>query len=364
MEPAKGEDRCGRRSFSRSVEESALKSYNTSTQRLSSLNLLSSSDEDVAVKEKLNGHLHKYDKANSGKNREQLVLDKRLKDERNSSQVSLKKEVEIDSENKVVKETDFIKTNARRRRRSIQSESFEENPDCFQGKHIASSPCRNSEHQKKPVPLPRRRTQKEHLKPSETHETEVEHHQQIVPASSSLNLVLPKDNFKNTSIPVEDGDDDNDCVLSKEVERRKVKYKKNAHCNLEKKEEIEWRNIETPDGEVEGKEVSSGRKSSFHKLRRESKEVAVETAVKKEGSQSVELSYNKIVGIFIHRSECLQVDPLVRHPLVKVHLLDAATGNYLKKSNSGRSVSFYNENQEVDYILPLMTEVFDYKERR
>ncbi|PNF24369.1 hypothetical protein B7P43_G09651, partial [Cryptotermes secundus] len=342
--------------FSRSVEECALKSYNTSTQRLSSLNLLSSSDEDAAVKEKLNGHLHKYDKENSSKNREQLVLDKRLKDERNSSQVSLKKEVEIDSENEVVKGTDFVKTNTRRRR-SIQSESFEENPDCFQGKHFASTSCRNSEHQKKPVPLPRRRTQKEHLKPSETHETEVEeHHQQIVPATSSLNVVLPIDNLKNTSIPAEDGDDDDDdCVLPKKVERRKVKNKKNAHCNVEKKEEIERRNIETPDGEVEGKEVSSGRKS-FHKLRRESKEVAVETAVKKEGSQSVELSYDKIVGIFIHRSECLQVDPLVRHPLVKVHLLDAATGNYLKKSNSGRSVSFYNENQEVDYILPLMTE--------
>lgn len=363
MEPAKGEDRRSRRSFSRSVEESALKSYNTSTQRLSSLNLLSSSDEDVAVKEKLNGHLRKYDKENSGKNREQLVLDKRLKDESNSSQVSLKKEIEIDSENKVVKETDFIKTNTRRR--SIQSESFEENPDCFQGKHIASPSCRNSEHQKKPVPLPRRKTQKEHLKPSETHETEVEeHHQQIVPATSSLNIVLPIDNLKNTSIAAEDGDDDNDCVLPKKVERRKVKNKKNAHCNVEKKEETEWRNIETPDEEVEGKEVSSGRKSSFHKLRRDSKEVAVETTVKKEGPQSVELSYDKIVGIFIHRSECLQVDPLVRHPLVKVHLLDAATGNYLKKSNSGRSVSFYNENQEVDYILPLMTEVFDYKERR
>lgn len=363
MEPAKEADRCGRRSFSRTVEESALKSHNTSTQRLSSLNLLSSSDEDVAVKERLNGHLHKNDKENSGKNREQLVLEKRLKDERNSSQVSQKKEVEIDSENRIVKETDIIKTNTRRR--SIQSESFEEYPDGFQGKHIASPSCRNSEHFKKPVPLPRRRTQEEHLKPSKPHEKEVEEHpQQIVPVSSSLSVVLPIDNFENTSIPEGDGDDDNDCVLPKKVERRKVKKKKNAHSNVEKKEEIEWRNIETPDGEVDENEVSSGRKSSFHKLRGESKEVAVETAVTKEESQSAELSYDKIVGIFIHRSECLQVDPLVRHPLVKVHLLDATTGNYLKKSNCGRSVSFYNENQEVDYILPLMTEMFDYKERR
>jgi jouberin len=49
---------------------------------------------------------------------------------------------------------------------------------------------------------------------------------------------------------------------------------------------------------------------------------------------------------------------------VKVHLLNAVTGNYLKKSNISRPVYFYYENQEVDYILPLMTDIFDYKEKR
>jgi hypothetical protein len=355
LEPAKRRNRYSRRSFSRSVAETALKS--------SSFDLLSGSDEDTAVKERLNGHLHKYDKDNSRKSREHLVLDKRLKDERNSSQVSQEKEIEIDSEYKVVNETDVIKKNTRRRR-SIQSESIEEYRACFQGKHVASPSCRNSEHVKKPVPLPRQRTQTKHFEPSKTHEKEVEElHQQIVPVSSSLNPVLPIDNFGNTSIPP-DGDD-NDCVLSQEVERKRVRNKRSGHTNVEKREEIELGNIETISEVIaERKEVSSGRKSSFQKSRREGREVAIETALMKEESRPVELSYDKIVGIFIHQSECLQVDPLVRHPLVKVYLVDAATGNYFKKSDCDRSVSFYYENQDVEYILPLMTEMFDYKDRR
>jgi hypothetical protein len=361
LEPAKGTDRCSI-SLSRSVAESALKSLDTSTQALSSCDLLSGSDEDVAVKETLNRHFHKYYKENSGKSREHLLLDKRLIDERNSSQVSQEKEVKIDSENKAVNETGVIKRNTGKS--SIQSESFEDYSDCFQGKHIASPAYKNGDHvKKKPIPLPRQRTQKRHFEPSKPHEADVEGpNQKTVPLSSSLSPILPIDKFGNTSIQADDGDN-NDCVQPEKVER-KVKSKKIEPCNVEKREEIELRNIETvSDLEVDGKEVSSGRKS-FHKSRRDGKEIAIETDLMTEESQAVKLSYNKIVGIFIHRSECLQVDPLVRHPVVKVHLIDAATGNYLKKSNCGRSVSFYYENCEVDYILPLMTEVFDYKERR
>ncbi|XP_063217241.1 jouberin-like isoform X2 [Bacillus rossius redtenbacheri] len=75
-------------------------------------------------------------------------------------------------------------------------------------------------------------------------------------------------------------------------------------------------------------------------------------------------SYEKIVGVFVHNSDCLQPDLLVRHPLVKVHLICADTGQYLKKSSVDRSVSFFYENETVDYILPLMTESYDFRQRR
>lgn len=369
MAPAKGMDRhSDRRSFSRNVEESPFRSHNTFSQRLSSsFDFVSSSDDDVVMKERLNGHLHKYDKENSVKNnynsREQLVLDKRLKDERNSGQISYQKEVKIDYEYKGVSEADAIEENTRRK--SIQSESLEEYADCGQEKHV-SPPCRNNEHVKKPVPLPRRRAQKEVPQPSKVQEKETDgSHQQIVPVSSSLSLVHSIDQLEYSSIVADEGSDDNDCVLPQKVERKKKRKKKDVLSHVEKQTEIELRNIKTAsDVEVDRKEVSSSRKSSFHKSRRKSREVLVETALMTEESQQAQLRYDKIIGIFIHRSECLQVDPLIRHPVVKVHLLNAATGSYLKKSNFGRSVSFYYENQEVDYILPLMTEMFDYKERR
>jgi hypothetical protein len=364
--PAKGTDRhSSSRSFCRDVEESPFKSQNTSVQKLSSsFDFLSSSDDDIVMKERLNENLHKYDKENSGENnnnnnnnnnntkkREQLILDKRLKDERNTSQISHQKEVKTDPDN----ETDV--TNRNTRRKSIESESFGEYADC-------NPSCRNSEHFKKPVPLPRSRTQKKFPNSSKTHEKEVhESHQQILRASSSLSPLLPAVHLRHPIIAADDGSDSSDCVLPQKSERKEEKTEMNALSNVEKQEEIELRNLKTSAVEVDGKEVLSSRKS-FHKSRRESREVAVESALMTEEPKSVELSYDKIVGIIIHRSECLQIDPLVQHPLVKVHLLDSSTGNYLKKSNLGRSVSFYFENQEVDYILPLMTEKFDYKERR
>jgi hypothetical protein len=352
------------RSLSRNVDESPFKSHNTSSQRLSSsFDFASSSDDDVVMKERLNGHLHKHDKEktvkNNHKSREQLAPDKRLKDERNAGQISYQKEEKIDYEYKGVSEAYAIEEDTRRQ--SLHSESLEEYADCSQGKYV-SPPCRNSEQVKKPVPLPRSRAQKEVPQPSETHEKEVdESHQQTVPVSSSHSLMHPIDKLKYSKIAVDDGSGDSDCVLPQKVERKR----KTVLSHAEKQKEIELRNVKTAsDIEVDGKEVSSSRKTSFHKSRRKSGEAGVETALMTEESRPTELSYDKIIGIFIHRTEHLQVEPLIQHPLVKVHLLNAATGSYLKKSNFGRPVSFYYENQEVDYILPLMTEMFDYKERR
>lgn len=75
-------------------------------------------------------------------------------------------------------------------------------------------------------------------------------------------------------------------------------------------------------------------------------------------------SYSKIVGIFIHKCDYLKIDHHIRHPIVKVHLVDAISGEYLKKTNKNQCVSLYYENENLDYILPVMTKAFDFKERR
>jgi hypothetical protein len=345
------------------VEGIACKSHNTTIQELSSsFDLLSSSDDDVVMKQRLNGHLHEHDKVNSelnnDRNKELLILDKKLKDERNSCQISQQKEAKIDSEHSRGNEADVIKINTGIK--NIQSDSCEEYAEFSQEKQVSPS-YRNSKYVKKPVPLPRRKTQKEFLEPSATHETEVDKcDQQFVRVFDSLSAQLPVDHVEHTGMVA---DDDNDCVLPQNVKQKEKK--KSAPCSVEENEEIELRNIKTTSNvQLDRKEVSPSRKSSFHKSRRKSGEEAVESVLMTGESQQMDLSYDRVLGIIIHRSECLQVDPLVRHPLVKVHLINAVTGNYLKKSNVHRPVSFYYENREVDYILPLMTDIFDYKEKR
>ena len=346
----------------KSVEGVACKSHNTTTHELSSsFDFLSSTDDDVVMKSRLNGYLHEHNIVNSElhnvANREMLVLDKRLKDERNFCQISRQKEAEIDSKNGGGNETDVIKINTRIK--NIKSDFCEEYADFSQEKQVSPF-YRNSRCVKKPVPLPRRKTKKEFLEPGDTHETEVdEYNQQLGQISNCLSAQLPVDAVEHVGMTA----DDNDCVQPQNVER-KEKKKKSAPYSVEEKEEVELGNIKTSDVELDQKEVSPGRKSSFHKSRRKSREEAVETVLMTRESQQRELRYDKVFGITLHRSECLRVDPLIRHPLVKVHLLNAVTGSYLKKSNISRPVSFYYENQEVDYILPLMTDIFDYKEKR
>jgi len=358
-----GRDSPGR-AFSKSVEGIECKSPNTTTQELrSGFDFLSSADDDDddVMKPRLNGYLLEPDKVNSELNndakRELLVLDKRLKDERNSCQISQHKKTEIDSENSRGNEVDVIKINTRIK--NIKSDFCEEYPDSSQVKQVSPS-CRNSTSVKKPVPLPRRKTQKEFLEPGNTHEIEVDEcHQQLGQIPNSLSAQLLVDPVVHTGMTA----DDNDCVLPQNVER-KEKKKKSASCSVEKKEEIELGNTNTSVVKLDQKQMSPSRKSPFHKPKRKSREEALETVLMAQESQQMELHYDKVLGIIIHRSECLRVDSLIRHPLVKVHLLNAVTGNYLKKSNISRPVSFYYENQEVDYILPLMTDIFDYKEKR
>ena len=242
----------------------------------SGFDFLSSTDDDDVMKPRLNGYLLELDKVNSelnnGANRELLVLDKRLKDERNSCQISQQKEVEIDSENSRGNEADVIKRNTRIK--NIKSDFCEESADFSQVKQVSPS-CRSSTSVKKPVPLPRRKTHKEFLEPGDTHEIEVDEcHQQQGQIPNSLSAQLLVDTVEHTGMTA----DDNDCVLPQNVER-KEKKKKSAPSSVEKKEEIELRNMNTSNVELDQKEVSPSRKSSFHKSRRKSGEEAVETVL-------------------------------------------------------------------------------------
>nr|XP_050860903.1 jouberin-like isoform X1 [Vespula vulgaris]XP_050860904.1 jouberin-like isoform X1 [Vespula vulgaris] len=62
----------------------------------------------------------------------------------------------------------------------------------------------------------------------------------------------------------------------------------------------------------------------------------------------------KYILIMIHKADMLETDYVTKHPMVKVHIVDAETGNYLKNKN----------DSESSYLQPMITGKFDFKENR
>ncbi|XP_019624122.1 PREDICTED: jouberin-like [Branchiostoma belcheri] len=74
----------------------------------------------------------------------------------------------------------------------------------------------------------------------------------------------------------------------------------------------------------------------------------------------------KVLGITVHKSDPLKTDLFILHPLVRVHICDMDTGNYVRKLDKNRPVTSFYETQrrEVEYILPIMTQPFDFKKKK
>ncbi|XP_063089053.1 jouberin isoform X2 [Cavia porcellus] len=69
-----------------------------------------------------------------------------------------------------------------------------------------------------------------------------------------------------------------------------------------------------------------------------------------------------VLGVYIHRTDRLKSDFMISHPMVKIHVVDEKTGQYVKKDDSERPESSYYEKENVDYILPIMTQPCDFKQ--
>ncbi|KAI1286811.1 Jouberin [Halotydeus destructor] len=80
------------------------------------------------------------------------------------------------------------------------------------------------------------------------------------------------------------------------------------------------------------------------------------------GSNSSSEKFDNVLGLHIHSvDKKLKCNKLVFHPVVKVHIIDTATGRYLAKKNCQRTVVSYYENssENVNYVLPAMTQPCD-----
>ncbi|KAI8787355.1 jouberin [Biomphalaria glabrata] len=74
----------------------------------------------------------------------------------------------------------------------------------------------------------------------------------------------------------------------------------------------------------------------------------------------------QVLALMIHRTDKLKNDFYILHPVVRVHVINEETGEYIPKQHQDRAVTFYSEtnNQSVKTILPMMTQPFDFKERK
>lgn len=52
-----------------------------------------------------------------------------------------------------------------------------------------------------------------------------------------------------------------------------------------------------------------------------------------DASPSQAFDDNLVLGVYIHRTDRLKTDLLVSHPMVKVHVVDEITGQYVKKED-------------------------------
>ncbi|XP_065062280.1 jouberin-like [Rhopilema esculentum] len=73
-----------------------------------------------------------------------------------------------------------------------------------------------------------------------------------------------------------------------------------------------------------------------------------------------------LLSIQIHKADRLKPDIDVVHPCIRVHVIDTSTGQYVKKSDRGRNVAsfFEDKNDAVDYIMPMMTQPFDFRKKK
>ncbi|XP_072313591.1 jouberin isoform X2 [Eucyclogobius newberryi] len=146
-------------------------------------------------------------------------------------------------------------------------------------------------------------------------------------------------------------------TLNNDVGKKKKKKLKSAETDVGGQEEHTDPN--QTENEVESKEKKKKKK------KKKKHEVTEENEVEAtEEPQRAAFDDSLVLGLYVHRSDRLKTDLLISHPMVKVHVVDEITGQYVKKEDCHRPVSSFYESESVDHILPIMTQPFDFKKNK
>ncbi|XP_076604762.1 jouberin isoform X1 [Chaetodon auriga] len=114
------------------------------------------------------------------------------------------------------------------------------------------------------------------------------------------------------------------------------------------------------DADVENETETKGRK----KKKKKKHVVKDESETEAEAAQQLTFDDSLVLGVYVHRTDRLKNNLLISHPMVKIHVVDEVTGQYVKKEDCHRPVSSFYEQENVDHILPIMTQPFDFKKNK
>ncbi|XP_074516340.1 jouberin [Sebastes fasciatus] len=146
-------------------------------------------------------------------------------------------------------------------------------------------------------------------------------------------------------------------LLNNDVGKKKKKKLKSVITQSEERDEDEDTD---QDADVDNETESKGKKKKKKKKHvvNEESETEAEVPPKRTFDDSL------VLGVYVHRTDRLKSDLLISHPMVKIHVVDENTGQYVKKEDCHRPVSSFYEQENVDHILPIMTQPFDFKKNK
>ncbi|XP_070776004.1 jouberin [Enoplosus armatus] len=146
-------------------------------------------------------------------------------------------------------------------------------------------------------------------------------------------------------------------VLNNDVGKKKKKKLKSVITQSEVGDQDEDAD---QDADVENETESKGKK----KKKKTKHVVKEDSEPEAEAPQQPTFDDSLVLGVYVHRTDRLKSDLLISHPMVKIHVVDEITGQYVKKEDCHRPVSSFYEQENVDHILPIMTQPFDFKKNK
>ena len=127
---------------------------------------------------------------------------------------------------------------------------------------------------------------------------------------------IERQRFSHKKIYIISDEDEINIINDKELRKKSTKRKKKKKIDDENREENQ---DETNENLIEVKDDENERKSEDL------------TALKKSHTKANEESKSQILGVFVHYADCLKLDFFVLHPVVKVSLVNLATGKLIAK---------------------------------